>query len=185
MAGDEDAFLRAIAAKPGDDLPRLVFADWLDEHGQPGRAEFVRLDCRRGTAGLSRRERAALDARLRRLYARHGGPYHGAVWLRTGFQWCEVTRRVLTLRTFWLAGPVASWVEFQATDQRGCVVVDGRLAECRRPRIVSLLGRQQYAFTLPLAGRPCPARIVINFTFGLPLGTLAFYVSDTLAYAAG
>jgi uncharacterized protein (TIGR02996 family) len=37
------AFLRAIRAAPDDDLPRLAFADWLDERDQPARAEFVRL----------------------------------------------------------------------------------------------------------------------------------------------
>ena len=31
---DEDAFWRAIGANPADQLPRLVFADWLDE--RPG-----------------------------------------------------------------------------------------------------------------------------------------------------
>lgn len=36
-------FLRAIAANPGDDAPRLAFADWLTEHDQPERAEFIRL----------------------------------------------------------------------------------------------------------------------------------------------
>ncbi len=36
------AFLAAIAANPDDDTPRLIFADWLDEHGEPERAEFVR-----------------------------------------------------------------------------------------------------------------------------------------------
>ena len=32
---DEAAFWRAILAAPGDDLPRLVYADWLDEHDDP------------------------------------------------------------------------------------------------------------------------------------------------------
>lgn len=41
----EQAFLQAIREHPEDDLPRLVFADWLDEHGQPGRAEFIRIQC--------------------------------------------------------------------------------------------------------------------------------------------
>ena len=36
-------FLRTIAENPGDDAPRLVFADWLDEHKQHARAEFIRL----------------------------------------------------------------------------------------------------------------------------------------------
>ena len=30
---------------PEDDAPRLILADWLEEHGQPERAEFVRLQC--------------------------------------------------------------------------------------------------------------------------------------------
>jgi uncharacterized protein (TIGR02996 family) len=42
---DEDALLAAIVAHPDDDTPRLVYADWLDEHGQPDRAEFIRLQC--------------------------------------------------------------------------------------------------------------------------------------------
>jgi len=29
---DDEAFVRRIVASPGDDLPRLVYADWLDEH---------------------------------------------------------------------------------------------------------------------------------------------------------
>lgn len=37
------ALLAAVRAAPGDDLPRLVAADWLDERGEPERAEFVRV----------------------------------------------------------------------------------------------------------------------------------------------
>ncbi len=40
---DRAAFISAIAASPDDDLPKLVFADWLDEHGEGARAEFIRL----------------------------------------------------------------------------------------------------------------------------------------------
>lgn len=39
---DRDALLRAILAEPAEDTPRLVFADWLDEHGEPARAETIR-----------------------------------------------------------------------------------------------------------------------------------------------
>lgn len=42
---DEDALLAAIDAHPAEDTPRLMFADWLDEHGHPLRAEFIRLSC--------------------------------------------------------------------------------------------------------------------------------------------
>ncbi|QJW96802.1 TIGR02996 domain-containing protein [Frigoriglobus tundricola] len=40
---DEAALLRTIYAEPDDDAPRLVYADWLDENGQPERAEFLRV----------------------------------------------------------------------------------------------------------------------------------------------
>ena len=37
--------LAAIRATPDDDLPRLVAADWLDEHGCGERAESIRTGC--------------------------------------------------------------------------------------------------------------------------------------------
>lgn len=40
-----DELLRTIIEFPDDDTPRLVFADWLDEHGDPERAEFIRVQC--------------------------------------------------------------------------------------------------------------------------------------------
>jgi uncharacterized protein (TIGR02996 family) len=46
-----------------DDTPRLVYADWLEEHGQPAKAEFLRLECR-----LARR--SPTDKRVRRFRAR-------------------------------------------------------------------------------------------------------------------
>jgi uncharacterized protein (TIGR02996 family) len=41
----EQALLTAILANPDDDAPRLIYADWLDENGQPERAEFIRVQC--------------------------------------------------------------------------------------------------------------------------------------------
>jgi uncharacterized protein (TIGR02996 family) len=38
-------FLRDIIANRDDDGPRLVYADWLDERGDPKRAEFIRVQC--------------------------------------------------------------------------------------------------------------------------------------------
>lgn len=40
------ALLAAILANPGDDTPRLVYADWLEEAGDANRAAFIRLQCR-------------------------------------------------------------------------------------------------------------------------------------------
>lgn len=44
----EAAFLRAIAENPHEDLPRLLYADWLEEQGDTEeqlRAEFIRVQC--------------------------------------------------------------------------------------------------------------------------------------------
>jgi uncharacterized protein (TIGR02996 family) len=35
--------LRAILERPDDDNVRMVYADWLDDHGEAERAEFIRL----------------------------------------------------------------------------------------------------------------------------------------------
>jgi uncharacterized protein (TIGR02996 family) len=45
MTEDELSCLRAIVAKPDEDLPRLIFADYLEEHGQLARSEFIRMGC--------------------------------------------------------------------------------------------------------------------------------------------
>src|SRR5262245_12784273 len=37
------ALLAAIIANPGEDTPRLAYADWLDENGEPARARCIRL----------------------------------------------------------------------------------------------------------------------------------------------
>jgi uncharacterized protein (TIGR02996 family) len=42
-------YLRAVLAHPEDDGPRLVAADWWDEQGAAGRAEFVRVQCELAT----------------------------------------------------------------------------------------------------------------------------------------
>ncbi len=40
---DDSAFLRQLDQDPDDDTTRLVYADWLDEHGDADRALFLRL----------------------------------------------------------------------------------------------------------------------------------------------
>jgi len=40
---EDEAFIREIVGRPGDDLPRLVYADWLDERDDP-RGTFLRAE---------------------------------------------------------------------------------------------------------------------------------------------
>src|SRR5947209_2890007 len=78
-------FLQAILDDPEDDAPRLVFADWLDERGDPAlapRAELIRVqvELARGTAEPARHR--ALQAREKELLAHARdwlGPLAGAV----------------------------------------------------------------------------------------------------------
>lgn len=44
---DESAFLASIQANPKDDAPRLIFADWLDEHGREVEATSIREEVAR------------------------------------------------------------------------------------------------------------------------------------------
>jgi uncharacterized protein (TIGR02996 family) len=70
---DEDVrpFLRAIHDRPADDLPRLIFADYLDEHGD-WRGPLLRRPAPPGPT----RDAAATDAWLDRL-----GKLHGVGWV--------------------------------------------------------------------------------------------------------
>ena len=88
MTDDEAAFLRGIRENPDADLPRLVYADWLDERGHQLRAEFLRahIELERLTEDSTRRRelafwcRTQLDTQphllfeppLQPKFARHG-----------------------------------------------------------------------------------------------------------------
>ncbi len=62
---DHDALLNAIAEQPEEDTPRLMYADWLEENGDPERADFVRIQVRLAQPGLSGEEKSALVRRHR------------------------------------------------------------------------------------------------------------------------
>jgi uncharacterized protein (TIGR02996 family) len=63
---DRTAFYKAIWAAPDDDLPRMVFADWLDEHDDPDAAHFLRLLCACRTCPPDVDQLRPLVAQLRR-----------------------------------------------------------------------------------------------------------------------
>ena len=63
---DRDSHLDAIAAAAeGDSAPLLAYADWLASHGEPERAEFIRLQS-------SPTADASTLPRVKELYAAHG-----------------------------------------------------------------------------------------------------------------
>lgn len=74
---DGDLLLKAILANPDDDTPRLVYADYLQEHGDEPRAEFIRVQVAlakwkpRCIAGCHHKDRESWCRRCR-LLAREG-----------------------------------------------------------------------------------------------------------------
>ena len=66
---DREPFLKAIFAAPADDLPRLVFADWLEENGDPTWAELIRVGCHWPQLPSGEPERGELMARCEELLA--------------------------------------------------------------------------------------------------------------------
>jgi uncharacterized protein (TIGR02996 family) len=83
MAPELLALLQACKESPDDDAQRQILADWLEENGEPDRAECVRLSCR-----LARRQRQDLsrhrfDCRSQADWAELNDPRRPtAGWLR-------------------------------------------------------------------------------------------------------
>ncbi len=73
--GTEDAFLHDILAHPDDDVPRLIYADWLDERNDP-RGEFIRIQCALSRLSDEDPRRWTLEMRERELLRDHH-----ATWL--------------------------------------------------------------------------------------------------------
>ena len=81
---DDLTFLRVINASPDDDGPRLLYADYLDEKGDPAsaaQAEFVRVQCALNAAGPGTGDITSLRQRERALLTEHW-----RTWLRPACQ---------------------------------------------------------------------------------------------------
>ena len=82
----DEAFLQAIIANPVDDAPRLIYADWLEERGDP-RGEFIRVQC-----DLARM--APGDPRYFELYRRTE-----QLWAAHSETWLQPLHRALAERS--------------------------------------------------------------------------------------
>src|SRR5262245_17600983 len=71
MHDEQRGLLDAVAAHPDDDHDRRVYADWLEDHGDPPRAEFVRLQLALARLPEDHPARTALLTRERGLLLDH------------------------------------------------------------------------------------------------------------------
>jgi uncharacterized protein (TIGR02996 family) len=65
----EDAFIRAIQADPQEEAPRLIYADWLEEHDNFPAADYLRIETRLAKLPLESPEAPPLRDRLWHAWA--------------------------------------------------------------------------------------------------------------------
>lgn len=68
---EEQGFLDAILAEPDRDGHRLIYADWLEENGNPERAEFIRIQIERELLPHWHVRQIPLKVRERELLNQH------------------------------------------------------------------------------------------------------------------
>jgi uncharacterized protein (TIGR02996 family) len=68
---DGEALFQAILEDPEDTGLRLVYADWLEEHGDADRAEFIRVQCRLEEMAEDDEAWPELEAREQYLLRQH------------------------------------------------------------------------------------------------------------------
>jgi uncharacterized protein (TIGR02996 family) len=91
---EQDAFVQAIIESPDDDTPRVIFADWLEDHGQPERAGFIRSQIERQHLSARDPWEMVLDERELSLLVRFAQP-----WFAPPSDW-NVGSNVLVRRGF-------------------------------------------------------------------------------------
>jgi uncharacterized protein (TIGR02996 family) len=96
---DEDGFLQKLRDNPADDTTRLVYADWLDERGDPvsgAKAEFLRLTVRLLEPNRDAREEGQLQELATALLAEWR-----AVVSRLKVENCETSRDKQGVHELW------------------------------------------------------------------------------------
>jgi uncharacterized protein (TIGR02996 family) len=85
-------FLDDIISHPEDDTPRLIYADWLEDHGQLARAEFIRLQIERARLPHWDARQVRLRLRERALIEEHGRKWREELGTIKGITWGEFRR---------------------------------------------------------------------------------------------
>jgi uncharacterized protein (TIGR02996 family) len=67
----DEAFLADIIESPDDDAPRLIYSDWLEDHGQADRATFIRVQIELATLRQNDPRKPGLKTTERRLQEKH------------------------------------------------------------------------------------------------------------------
>ena len=93
-------FIDTFVADIDDDLPRLVYADWLDENGRPDRAEFVRVQVERARLPSWDPAQVRLRVREAELIRLHGEEWLAEMPAVEGARWEGFRRGVVAEVSF-------------------------------------------------------------------------------------
>lgn len=90
---DREGLYAAVLADPDADAPRLVFADWLEEHAQceadTARARFIRMEIHAENLPVGEPERIEIESEAARLFNRYGETW--SLQLPTWKEWYDST----------------------------------------------------------------------------------------------
>jgi uncharacterized protein (TIGR02996 family) len=93
-------FLDDIVAHIDDDTPRLVYADWLTEHGQDDRAEFIRVQIQRARLPAWDAAQVRLRLREQELLQRHAEAWLAELPAIKGARWEGFRRGIVAEVSF-------------------------------------------------------------------------------------
>jgi uncharacterized protein (TIGR02996 family) len=175
------AFLDAIVKDPAAQQPRLIYADWLDEQGDP-RGELIRVQCaleRINTRDAAWRE---LDRKEKQLLGRLGGPYLGASLVSGRMQSCTCSRMGLGLRVFKLSRWVDGTLEVRGDKMRRSGFVQFR-KEVAPPRVSRMVTCATFRIT-PGWSEPIPFDLPDDHGNSLPAWTRLRMTRTFFGYGA-
>ncbi len=89
---EREALLRAVCEFPDDDTPRLVFADWLQEHGEEERAEFIRVQIEQTRLKPESVPWWKCESRARKLLKAHERQWGNDIVANDNFFWGDFVR---------------------------------------------------------------------------------------------
>jgi uncharacterized protein (TIGR02996 family) len=148
----DEAFLQAILDAPEDDTPRLVYADWLEDHGQAERAQLIRLQCEAAALPWDDPRRPDLGKRSEHLLRKHRlewlGPLPRGVRYDRFDRGLPVAKVAATARNF--LARAAGW--FSQTPQHVSFSVALSRVGMHWPAVLAS----------PHLGRICELRVVVN-----------------------
>jgi uncharacterized protein (TIGR02996 family) len=140
-----DPFVAAVRDAPDDDLPRLIYADYLEERGDP-RGPFIRAQVELARADADDPQRDELAGVEAELLARHEAEWVGSLadrlyrwWFHRGF--LEVSldvKRFVREKNEWLDQPTVGGVLLYAPPSMSSHLLDELAWSIEAVRVRSL-----------------------------------------------